>query len=455
MNAKPRTVRLRAYNIGFGDCLLLTVTYASALDGRRERHMLIDFGSRERTDGGPTLRDIAEQIAEHTSGQLDVVVATHRHQDHVSGFGDEHAGEVLDTLNPSVVIRPWTDIPAEQTADHADELDERSLGFIGLLDSMHEAMADVTQFSFDDDAVARRAEKLAELGIKNAKAIALLEQWGSTGRAHYVRAGSDLNLDEMPGVRIQVLGPPTIEQVPRLTSYAKESEEYWLQLAAGSGLTDTMRAPDPTAITHALDTVAEPGGAGAAEHLVRSLSKRRLGQGLEIIEGFDDVLNNTSVILLVTVGARSLLLAGDAQAENWSFTLDSVHQAKRTAQQRTLRRQLEHVDVYKVGHHGSRNATPKRLVRLWAARSRTSSPLVSVLTTKPGVYDKSIEGNVPKGNLVTSLSKLGIVHRTDRLASNEWWFDIEAPTSRDGTFTFTRGPRMTSRAPTPKPRPTG
>ena len=42
---KPRTVRLRAYNIGFGDCLLLTVTYASGLDGRRERHMLIDFGS--------------------------------------------------------------------------------------------------------------------------------------------------------------------------------------------------------------------------------------------------------------------------------------------------------------------------------------------------------------------------------------------------------------------------
>ena len=37
MTARPTSVRLRAYAVGYGDCLLLTVRYGSPLpDGRRE-----------------------------------------------------------------------------------------------------------------------------------------------------------------------------------------------------------------------------------------------------------------------------------------------------------------------------------------------------------------------------------------------------------------------------------
>ena len=75
----PQQVRLRAYKVGFGDCLLLTVTYGSPLpDGRRERHVLIDCGSTAaRRPGGPALAEVAAAVAEHCGGRLDVVVATH------------------------------------------------------------------------------------------------------------------------------------------------------------------------------------------------------------------------------------------------------------------------------------------------------------------------------------------------------------------------------------------
>ena len=67
-------------------------------------------------------------------------------------------------------------------------------------------------------------------------------------------------------------------------------------------------------------------------------------------------MNNTSVILLFEVGARPLF-PGDAQVENWSYALEDApdHEATRAL--------LADVDLYKVGHHGSLNATPKKL--LW------------------------------------------------------------------------------------------
>ena len=86
---KPTHVRVRMYQVGFGDCFLVSFTYARALDdGRKERHLLIDFGStRAPPSGGVDLTDVATHLAADCVGQIDVLVCTHRHKDHLSGFG--------------------------------------------------------------------------------------------------------------------------------------------------------------------------------------------------------------------------------------------------------------------------------------------------------------------------------------------------------------------------------
>ncbi len=110
----PERVVVRMYQVGFGDCFLLSFHYRQALeDGRAERHLLVDFGS---THGPPKTRvSVVERaaalIAEHTSGSLDVIVVTHRHRDHLSGFGDPQAAAVIADLQPRLVVRPWTDEP--------------------------------------------------------------------------------------------------------------------------------------------------------------------------------------------------------------------------------------------------------------------------------------------------------------------------------------------------------
>lgn len=458
MTPRPKHVRLRTYQVGFGDCLLLTVTYASKLDdGRLERHVLIDFGSREQRPGGPKMRDIAAKIAEHCDpdpggdGQsppprLDVVVATHRHQDHVKGFGDETARAHLDALKPGLVVRPWTDVPEADSGDPALGLDEDSRAFITLLEGVHRQAAYIDQhFALDEGAIGRRAKELAALGIKNAPAVATLEQWASDGDGSYVKAGDTLDLEHiMPGVEITVVGPPTLSEVARLTSYAKESEEYWLRLAKDGTLGPLIRPTEETPIDEALAVVAAPGSAGAAGWLVRELSDQERLQALSIVEGFDDVLNNTSIILHVKVGKRTMLLAGDAQAENWSLSLDKALGENGRAHDPSLEELLAEVELYKIGHHGSLNATPKRLYDLWLRRHDSGGhELVSVLTTLTGVYDKSVEGAVPKRELLEGLKLLGPVHSTEDLPDDVWWFDLEAPAAGDAAFVLTLGPLVT------------
>jgi len=105
---KPTAMVLRTYQVGFGDCFLLTFEY----DATDNRHVLIDFGSQKNPPGKVKILDkVAKSIEKETGGKLHIVVATHRHQDHIKGFGLSKAGEVIKGLSPDIVMQPWTEEP--------------------------------------------------------------------------------------------------------------------------------------------------------------------------------------------------------------------------------------------------------------------------------------------------------------------------------------------------------
>lgn len=440
---KPVSVRVRSYQVGFGDCFLVTILYSRELpDKRAERHILIDFGAKALADGGPTLSQVAAKIAEHCDGRLDVVAVTHRHQDHVSGFGGKKAQDVLGSLEPRLIIRPWTDVPSAQR-DGGAGLGADSLAFLNLLDTLADHNEKVQQeFALDGRVVARRAKALADLGVKNVQAIAMLESWVTPDRCRWVHAGDAVEIDDIvPGIRLDVLGPPTLEQVPAMKSYASSSAEYWLGMAQESRLDAELLAPrEKDELVPAKETVAAPRGLGRASWLLDKLHDQGPSQVLDIVEGFDDVLNNTSLVLLLTVGKRTLLFGGDAQVENWSFALDRAYGDNGQQLDRPLRRRLANVDLYKVGHHGSRNATPRRLVELWRQDRRAASRLVSIVSTRKDTYGSTVEGKVPKKELLDALGELGPVHSTDGMPAKAWWFDVEAPAAGAAGFVHSVGP---------------
>jgi|SRR5581483_6052530 len=422
---RPSRVRVRMYQVGFGDCFLLSFEYATALDdGRSERHVLVDFGSARapgRT-GARLLPQVAQLIQQHANGQLDVIVATHRHRDHIDGFGNEQAAAILDTLHPRLVVRPWTDDPTLPADARGPRLAADSHRFAAGLREGQQFAASVAELAGAVDARSLRGEvaALALDQLPNRDAIDWLEGWAKKAAGVYVSAGGDSRIQEfVPGIGARVLGPPTVEQEPAIVGERANDPEYWLALQA--------QLPQPAAALAApgRDGDAPPPDVrpGPVAWLVDRLEHQRLGSLLRIVRTLDDALNNTSVILLVDAGDRRLLFPGDAQIENWTWAL------KDAPDHEDLARLLAGVDVYKVGHHGSRNATPRSLFNLWGEDPDTGRPMTALMSTLSGVFGKSEATRVPRSTLVAALDRRMDLITTDGLLAGQRFVEIEASTA--------------------------
>jgi len=102
---KPTSLTIRAYQVGFGDCFLLTFQYAGATrKSDKERHILIDFGTTgmpDKLDWDEQMMKVARDIEERCDGKLHMVVATHRHKDHVVAWPPKSHGCVPGMAMPA------------------------------------------------------------------------------------------------------------------------------------------------------------------------------------------------------------------------------------------------------------------------------------------------------------------------------------------------------------------
>jgi hypothetical protein len=393
VSKSPSRIDFRAYNVGFGDCLLVSFTYPRAIDGRKERHVLIDFGSNKVARGGPSLKEVAAQIEADTHGKLDVVVLTHRHRDHLAGFDPANGGPTIARLAPDAIVRPWTEVPDGVPAGPRLTPGRRRL--LDVLSAGHRFADELT--SVPTTGRLTDAETalygLATMQLGNDRAIKQLDELAAGKTPYYLRFGDPLELAMLPGVSLSVLGPPDPDMWPDITKQAARSTEYWL----GAGRSD------PAALRSANDgdAIAMDGDAAALlapgpgrwlidrldDHLVRSAER--------LVHQLDSVLNNTSLVLLIEAAGRKLLLPGDAEIENWGYALTAAPDRE------AIREKLRGVDLYKVGHHGSRNATPKQSLFPLLAGTPPNGR-AAVLSTLVGFYGKT--NPVPSQALLDALA---------------------------------------------------
>ena len=391
-SAKPKSVRIRAYNVGFGDCFLLTFAYAT-----KEKHVLIDFGSFPKP-AGVNMVKIAEHIEQTCSGGDLAVVATHRHADHINGFttadNGKGSGDVIRRCKPKLVVQPWTEHPDLATDATAPKgfaaADRRTVRALGEMARFQQAVLDrLASSPAGLRGIRGRLRFLGEDAVKNLSAVRNLIAMGKQGKAEYLRFGSSTGLSRhLPGVKVRVLGPPTIKQLPGIKSMDDENQtEFWHILAATAG-SQTAGGKPPFGRKYSQRAVP-----GYAKWLVKHADTLARNQLLSISLAMDNALNNTSVILLFEAGGKKLLFPGDAQLENWSFALGKP----------AIQKLLEQVDVYKVGHHGSLNATPKQ--SLWGKFAKRDHGLVTMLSTGPNSHgDVNVGTEVPRTKLVNALA---------------------------------------------------
>jgi hypothetical protein len=380
--ANPTSIRVRMYNVGFGDCFLVTFRYP----GATERHMLIDYGTNAAAEGGLPLDELGQKIATDSGGKLAAVVLSHRHRDHIRGFDPDVGGQTIKGLHPEVVLRPWTEEPGVE--DNADPAFRFRRDLASSLVAAEDLASDLgaAVASTDRRTLRGRIGAFAARQLKNRQAVELLHELSDGGRGRYLSAGEDPQTgDALPGVKIRVLGPPLPDVWPAIRRQRSDDPEYWFRLR------DTL----PAGL--AIDEDAAPADVplGPEAWLVDRLRSEGLHSTLRIVLTLDKALNNTSLILLIEAAGKRLLFPGDAQIENWSYSLSGPGASE------ALTKQLSALDLYKVGHHGSRNATPKlSLLPLWLVPGATRVP-VAMLSTLPGQYDEAFP--VPAQKLVDRL----------------------------------------------------
>lgn len=424
MATTPSSALIRTYQVGFGDCFLLSFKYT-----QRTRHILIDFGTMSlpagRGDPNAYMLKVANQIKSDCGGKLDAVIATHRHRDHLSGFARRNgkgSGEVIRSLKPEVVIQPWTEDPkAKSDASTPTEVQQnRSLR--ASLTAMSSIAAQTLADSKTFQALGATSQRLAALGmdnIANPDAVSNLATMAQQAN-FYVYHGSPSGLESLlPGIKVSVLGPPTLKQTDSIRKQTQsQKDEFWMLRAAfwqRQALTvGTSPARRAVGLPRRKSTNVPP----SARWFRDQMRQDRAESQLSIVRSLDDQMNNTSVILLMEANGKTLLFPGDAQWENWQYALSDPTTVKKLAQ----------VNVYKVGHHGSRNATPKTLWNGFRNATAASGPqqLKTFLSTLPGVHGSiDAHSEVPRQSLLKELRTKSALVDSEKFTSAQ--LRIETP----------------------------
>ena len=306
-----------AYNVGFGDGLLLEVP-----DGGQTRWVLIDVGNALGGPGSEAVALVAavKDIQAKTGGHLDLYVMTHEHLDHVQGLltAKEQAGISLQA------DRVW--MTASAKPDYYDTHPDAHHQKLALESAVH----GLQRVLGSSDVLQELRPLLAVNGSNNTtKCVDYLRTIGRSGPPDYLHRQSTIDGKH-----------PFVETTIRLLAPEEDTSVYYgagparAQLDAAAGPARTTRG---TARAPSVQPIPPPGvDAGAfytlIDHLDRGLT--------ESLFQIDAAANNTSLVVELTWRGRRLLFVGDAEQKSW----------QKMASQGLLRP----VDFLKVGHHGSR-----------------------------------------------------------------------------------------------------
>lgn len=388
MKVPDTGVTVRMYRAGLGDCFLL----AFRGKDRKPVYMLIDCGIHSQYKGGSDIiKEIAQHVSDSTNGHLHVLVMTHEHGDHISGF--HLAQGIFRDMDIDEGWFAWTEDPENGFArriDRARSLMLRGLNVAGPAlkaagDPAAKNIKGLTDFFVIGDE---------KFGVSSRDTRDLIR--GLPKDRRYLKPKMPpLTLPGVDGVRIFVLGPPEDERMLMRARPSSRGGEVYRDDDHALALDDTLSA----AFLAAADTEVDSGDRRRAEGGKPFASNLRLAKNTvkaneERYEFFhahygfdpkdldawrrvdsdwqlpaeslalklDAATNNTSLVLAIELQntGRVLLFAADAQVGNWqSWHEGGWSEANGLKKDETLTAEelLRRTVLYKVGHHGSHNAT--------------------------------------------------------------------------------------------------
>jgi hypothetical protein len=391
-------VRVRFYCQGIDDCHLLRFEKPGGFFW-----MLIDCGIHSSVaNGTQTIKDIVDNIFSVTQ-RLDVIVLTHEHWDHNSGFFS--ALDKFKQFEVGEIWLGWTENAADPQARALDKFkgdaikalqgaSQRLDGIHGLspyLAGVQQGLQAVLGFNFGAQGEKVRSARDAAIALAPNN-VTFLEP-----------KDAPFELPVGPKMRVYVLGPPRDLAMLGITDRATEmygidgpsmapivtalnnsfnvsegSDQIWNDETApfdpneGFVLSELLNAKADAASTAAPATDVGISRARTAKLIHdcyagkggnpdwRRIDNDWLGVSADLAIQIDKRTNNSSLVLAFEFieTNRVMLFVGDAQVGNWLSWKD----VRWTIENKTVSAHdlLARTVFYKVGHHGSHNATLKQ-----------------------------------------------------------------------------------------------
>jgi beta-lactamase superfamily II metal-dependent hydrolase len=388
-DASGRRVTVRVYRQGLGDCILVRVKRPDHDDFK----LMIDCGVVLGTpDAAKIMTRVMENLVSETQEKIDVLAITHEHWDHLSGF--TQASDSFGKLGVGAVWVAWTEDPKDDLADQLrKELGAAKQKLTACANALHAVGDGATASALEDIALTPLGAAASSSTTKDA-----FDKVKARGNIRICRP-SDAPF-EIPdaSARIYVLGPPHDPKMIRKINPSTANPETYGLLMTGKGALplgvvvaldsrdDAAQGQDDAAPFHARVTIpldakgrpalfdkqADDGDNWRAidkffqDNYVAGADWRRidgewLGPATELALALQSYTNNTSLVLALELGELGkgdvLLFAADAQVgnwESWQTWTRETGDVKVTGPD-LLKRTI----FYKVGHHGSHNATLK------------------------------------------------------------------------------------------------
>jgi hypothetical protein len=456
MPGEKLSVRIRMYRQGLGDCFLLTF---SAPDNKKS-HMLIDCGLFQATTNGKgIMTKVAEDIKKTSGDRLDAVLVTHEHWDHISGFS--LAKNVFDDVKFKFnrVWVGWTENNEDKKVDEVKQrFEKKKKGLRAALARMD--AGGLSGVNKTIDSLVNEFFGLGEvdpLGMSGADTWKYILNKSEVQPPKYCTPGEIHTLDGIDGVRIYILGPPEdIEKLDDEESPTDETYRTHLRAAVTNSFLAAATGPEnsdfdsntyfPFDAKYRIEssTAEKPenfegffvknyGFDEAEETEWRRIDEDWLQLAGDLALNIDGITNNTCLAIAIELidSGKVLLFPGDAQFGNWISWKKlewDVPQVDGSMRKVKIDELLKRTVFYKVGHHGSHNAT----LRKSGLEMMKSPELVAMIPTnvdfaKNKITEKTPEGwKMPEPELMTALEKSakGRVSLADEVGAHP---DLKSP----------------------------
>lgn len=468
-STSPPIMTVRHYCQGLGDCHLIRIKR----QGTRDFFMLIDCGVHSSVSGGPgTIDAIVADILTVTQ-EIDVLVVTHEHVDHVSGFLTSK--DKFAQLSVGEVWMGWTENPDDPQARQLDKFKGQALALLGQASQRLAAVPDDNGYMANvRDGV--RGILGFNFGVKGERVRAMRDAAGQLGKKQppvYLEPGTIRPaIQGLDDLRIYVLGPPRDASLLKVTDRASEMyslassatapivaalEGAFALTAAGDQLVDDPAAPfdcnvglpldgmlnSPSESMHDKEAIAffndhysgrlpepprskrarKPPDPNVTDQAWRRVDHDWLAMSSTLAMQLDDQTNNTSVVLAFEniKSGRVMFFAADAQIGSWlSWQNLNWDLGGRAVTGSDL---LARTVYYKVGHHGSQNATAQAK----GLELITSPDLSAFIPTNQKDAKKVGWGEMPFHGILDALEKK-TSGRTVR-ADDDWLGTGNLPTA--------------------------